>query len=134
MSEKFAIETAKCINESFTKNNALEESRNFIKNLVRQRRTYLLKYSIITGIIFFYLVWINLDNYGTGSWIFTVLSFFMFFVFIIIFGSFLTSWRDEKNILLFAEMFLSNPQHFYLRYSHYFNPYEIWGFTLKIKK
>jgi len=127
MSEQFAIETAKCINESFTKNNALEESRNFIKNLVRQRRTYLLKYSIITGIIFFILN-------GTGSWIFSVLSFFMFFVFIIIFGSFLTSWRDEKNILLFAEMFLSNPQHFYLRFSHYFNPHEIWGFTLKVNK
>lgn len=134
MSEQFAIETAKYINKNYTKSNAIQESRNFIRNLVRQRRTYLLKYSIITGIMSFYHEWINLDNYGTGSWIFAVLSFFMFFVFIIIFGSFLTSWKDEKNILLFAEMFLSNPQRFYLHYSYYFNPHEIWGFTLKLNK
>jgi hypothetical protein len=134
MSEQFAIETAKYINKNYAKSNAIQESKNFIKNLAKQRRYYLLKYSIITGIISFYLEWINLDNYGTGSWIFSVLSFFMFFVFIIIFGSFLTSWKDEKNILLFAEMFLSNPQHFYHGYSQYFNPNEIWGFTLKIKK
>ena len=135
MSLEFCVQVSKNISSNNSKQKAKEEAEDFLKSLAKRRRIYLLKHSVITGLLFFYILYVNLDtpSYQTGSWIFYLLSWLFGVCFVFILASFLVSWKDEKRLLIFAEMFLLNPYHFYARFEHYFNPSLIWGVNIGFK-